>query len=349
MLTNSKNPRFPNARRVMILPLMAIVAVLFAFRTANHQDVQQAGGVLQLRAYSINDTTIKNGAINDSNFLILKTKALKDSDLQVIKLKLMNDDSARKHAITMLGNSYSANNKEIKVVRFNDSTKPHPLFIVNGKIWFDEISKINPQNIVSINVLKDKAALDKYGNLGQNGVVELTLKKAKPLYILDGKQMPADFDIATITSSDIERVNVWKEDLAIAKYGEAGKNGVVEITSKVPTIKLLNDKIFTEPEIPASFPGGKAGWQKYLERNLNRDLPVKNGAPAGKYAVNMNFIVDENGSVSHVIAENDPGYGTKDEALRVIKKGPAWVPAVQNGKKVTSLVKQSITFVISVE
>jgi hypothetical protein len=220
------------------------------------------------------------------------------------------------------------------------------LYIVDGKPTPNALKEINPASIESINVLKDKAALDKYGAEGQNGVVEITLKKAKPLYVLDGKQMQADFDIAKINPSDIERVNVWKEDQAVAKYGEAGKNGVIEITSKLITLKLT-DKVFTEPEIPAAFPGGKEGWMKYLERNLNRDLPVKNGAAPGRYAVNMNFIVDANGSVSNLVAENDPGYGTKDEALRVIKKGPAWVPAVQNGRKVTSLVKESVTFVIS--
>lgn len=42
----------------------------------------------------------------------------------------------------------------------------------------------------------------------------------------------------------------------------------------------------------------------------------------------------------------DPGYGTADAAVALIKKGPKWQPAVQNGVKVTSIKKQKITFVI---
>lgn len=109
------------------------------------------------------------------------------------------------------------------------------------------------------------------------------------------------------------------------------------------------DKVFTVVQIPAEFPGGLPAWTKYLERNLNRDLPVNNGAPPGKYTVVVSFIVDKNGGISEVQAENDPGYGTRDEAVRVIKKGPSWKPAVQNGRNVIYRHKQSITFVVSEE
>ena len=109
------------------------------------------------------------------------------------------------------------------------------------------------------------------------------------------------------------------------------------------------DRVFTVVQIPAEFPGGLPAWAKYLERNLNRDLPVDNGAPPGKYTVIVSFIVDKNGGISEVQAENDPGYVTKDEAVRVIKKGPSWKPAVQNGRNVIYRHRQSITFMVSEE
>ena len=108
-------------------------------------------------------------------------------------------------------------------------------------------------------------------------------------------------------------------------------------------------KVFYVVQIPAEFPGGVNGWRKYLERNLNSDLPVSNGAPAGKYTVVVSFLVDKNGVISDVVAENDPGYGTKAEAIRVITKGPNWKPAIQNGNKVIYRHKQSITFMVSDE
>jgi protein TonB len=40
----------------------------------------------------------------------------------------------------------------------------------------------------------------------------------------------------------------------------------------------------------------------------------------GKYTVVVTFTVDKEGNVSDVQADNDPGFGTKDEAYTSYKK-----------------------------
>jgi protein TonB len=107
--------------------------------------------------------------------------------------------------------------------------------------------------------------------------------------------------------------------------------------------------IFTTVQIEAQFPGGLGAWKKFLERNLNRDLPLDNGAPVGRYTVVVSFVVDKHGQISDVQAENNPGFGTMEEAVRVILKSQQWTPAVQNGRNVTYRQRQSITFVVSEE
>jgi bla regulator protein blaR1 len=55
---------------------------------------------------------------------------------------------------------------------------PDPLFIVDGvEFSKKEISKVRPDNIESIRVLKDDADVEKYGPRGKNGVVEISTKK----------------------------------------------------------------------------------------------------------------------------------------------------------------------------
>ncbi|MFD2585909.1 M56 family metallopeptidase [Croceitalea marina] len=51
-----------------------------------------------------------------------------------------------------------------------------PLFVVDGK-KVKKLKDTNPDNIESVNVLKGKAAEEKYGRKGKNGVVEITTKK----------------------------------------------------------------------------------------------------------------------------------------------------------------------------
>jgi hypothetical protein len=55
--------------------------------------------------------------------------------------------------------------------------------------------------------------------------------KIQPLYILDGKEINEEI-LGTIKPENVESINVIKEKGAIDKYGEKGKNGVIEIFSK---------------------------------------------------------------------------------------------------------------------
>ncbi|PZP46650.1 MAG: energy transducer TonB [Pseudopedobacter saltans] len=100
----------------------------------------------------------------------------------------------------------------------------------------------------------------------------------------------------------------------------------------------------------AQYSSGKQGWINYLHRSLRSDVPAENGAPAGRnYTVLVSFVVDVDGTVSNVVAENDPGYGTATEAVRAIKNSGKWTPALQNGKKVKYRQRQQITFQVTTE
>jgi hypothetical protein len=97
-------------------------------------------------------------------------------------------------------------------------------------------------------------------------------------------------------------------------------------------------------QIEAKFPGD---WIKFLERNLNAQTPADHGAPSGRYTVTVSFLVDVDGTISDVKAMNDPGYGTAEEAIRVIKHGPKWIPAMKDGRNVVYRQKQNIVFQVS--
>ena len=71
------------------------------------------------------------------------------------------------------------------------------------------------------------------------------------------------------------------------------------------------------------------------------------GAPAGSYLVIVRFIVSKDGSISNVVPETKHGYGMEAEAVRVIKNGPSWKPALLNGRNVNAYRRQPMTFVIS--
>ncbi len=176
--------------------------------------------------------------------------------------------------------------------------------------------------------------------------VEIT-KFTPPLIVKDAevKEDEEVKEVSQLADTKIGSINQEgvKDDGIIAAPLESKGTGFVA----PPKHEEDYDKIYTVVEIPAEFPGGQAAWIKYLERNLNRDIPIQNGAPVGKYIVTLSFIVDKNGIISDVKAESDPGYGTKEEAMRVIKKGPDWHPAVQNGRTVNYRHIQNIVFIVA--
>ena len=60
-----------------------------------------------------------------------------------------------------------------------DTTKKPPLYIIDGKIVKGNTDKLNPNDILSISVLKGDSTTAKYGSAGDNGVIIITTKQAK--------------------------------------------------------------------------------------------------------------------------------------------------------------------------
>lgn len=108
-----------------------------------------------------------------------------------------------------------------------------------------------------------------------------------------------------------------------------------------PKVEKDPEAIQTTVDVPAKFIGN---WIGFLERNLDPEVPVNNGAAAGRYSVVVQFVVDKEGKVSDVKALTGHGYGVEEEAVRVIKKAPKWQPAIQAGYVVKAYHRQVIVF-----
>ena len=114
------------------------------------------------------------------------------------------------------------------------------------------------------------------------------------------------------------------------------------------------ERVFTKVEKEAKFPGGIEGWRKYLEANLNANLGnkyirLRKNEQMAQQTVKLQFKVSKEGKVSDVVALPNADVHPKlaQEAVRVIKQGPDWVPAEQNGRPVIYQAIQYITFQVS--
>lgn len=149
-------------------------------------------------------------------------------------------------------------NSETKVVVNIKEGMDNALYVVDGIPQKSaDMSKIDPNTIATVDVLKGEAATRLYGEDAKHGVViistktpdskgDLTrtektvshivikgksLKDADPLYVVDGKVMK-NFDETLLEPGTISSMSVLKGDIALKKYGSKAKNGVIEITLK---------------------------------------------------------------------------------------------------------------------
>lgn len=81
-----------------------------------------------------------------------------------------------------------------------------------------------------------------------------------------------------------------------------------------------------------SFPGGMSALKKYLSDHIQYPALAKNMGQTG--TVYVGFVVEKDGSVSNVRILRSLGYGCDEEAMRVVKNMPPWIPGMQVGKAV---------------
>ncbi len=180
------------------------------------------------------------------------------------------------------------------------------------------------------------------------------------------KQEPPKVEMKQFTppiikkDEEVEKPPPPPEELKEAKIDVVNQEGIkdeniapiqIDEGKQIVEEKKVEDenKIFDKVEIEASFPGGDSKWRQYLERNANGQVATDNGAPEGTYTTVVQFVVDKEGNISDVRALTNHGYGMEEEAMRVIRKGPKWTPAVQNGRQVKAYRKQPITFQVQSE
>lgn len=422
MLTNNRTPRFSYLRRLVILPLLAVMTILFAFRNKE----QRAEGTLSVASVMenvIDELSNKTEPFSTAD-IITRSDTIITKDGKALKVTTDTKGTVTIQPVQGQG--------KVNIKTYSKVMPRLAVVILDGKrVDNSVLETLNPDQISTVNIYKGTEAAALFGASASNGVVVIHtkagLKNASidtvfansstdaqsylsaetgnsnvivvlpaeairnadgslPLIMIDGEKG----SLKSVAPNDIARIDVLKNASAINKYGSDGQHGVIEITTfkkllqpnpNITAITLGNLQVVNSPRITTlgtlnsltvtgkitggtfsgtlasgtltgiannltqpQFPGGREGFMAYLDRTLNRDLPRKNGAPPGTYSVIVTFEIDTDGNLNNIGTSNDPGYGTKEEAMRVFARGPRWTPAKYNGSVVKYNTTQVITF-----
>ena len=171
------------------------------------------------------------------------------------------------------------------------------------------------------------------------------------------KQTQSNVDIQKYVPPVVVDKEVVKEEVAVVtelkKTGsetiKAKEGGEVVLDGTQSEIKVdaeiiedAPDKIYTSVQVQPEFPGGLAGFGKYVQKNYR--VPEVDDDVSGNVIVN--FVVERDGSLTDIKVIRDLGYGTGKEAIRMLKSAPKWKPGIQNGKPVRVSYNLPIRLVI---
>lgn len=121
--------------------------------------------------------------------------------------------------------------------------------------------------------------------------------------------------------------------------GTLGKVGYSDSgTAKAPA----KPAPFITAEVMPEFMGGQEALQRYMQKNLHYPpLALRNNIAGRVY---ISFTVQADGSIADVQVLKGLGFGTDEEAARVVKNMPLWNPGKQNKHSVAVRYTMPITF-----
>jgi periplasmic protein TonB len=98
-----------------------------------------------------------------------------------------------------------------------------------------------------------------------------------------------------------------------------------------------------EVDVKPEFKGGISFFYKYVGKNFNP--PDEKNFKGGKIV--LTFVIEKDGSITNIDIEEDAGFNSRKEAIKLMENSPKWIAGEKNGKKVRCSYTFPITLNIS--
>ena len=122
----------------------------------------------------------------------------------------------------------------------------------------------------------------------------------------------------------------------------ASGNAIAQSNAKSATVHGENNPVFINVDPVPVFPGGQAALMKFINENLRYPATAIENGIQGR--VTVQFVVKKDGSVDDVTVLHGVDSALDQEAIRVCKTFPKFIPGKQNGQPVNVWFTLPITF-----
>ena len=143
--------------------------------------------------------------------------------------------------------------------------------------------------------------------------------------------------------------DIQKDNSVMSTFTQAGSDDInlikehkEEVVQEKPREEKKKEEVFTHVEQMPKFPGGDAELCKFISNNLNYPAMAIENNVQGRVVVQ--FVVTKDGSIGNVKVVRSVDRDLDNEAIRVCKKLPKFIPGKQNGQPVNVWYTLPVTF-----
>lgn len=133
-----------------------------------------------------------------------------------------------------------------------------------------------------------------------------------------------------------------KRDSNESTHNGASNFDDVTIGNQVFTAKNLPETIHRNVQDKPEFPGGEDAMLRYIQKSIRYpNYAVENEIEG---TVQVEFIINEVGSIENIKVLKGIKGGCDEEAIRIVRSMPKWKPGRQNGKFVKTILSVPVVF-----
>ena len=143
--------------------------------------------------------------------------------------------------------------------------------------------------------------------------------------------------------------DIQKDNSVMSTLTQAGaydinliKDHTEEVVQEKAREQKKKEEVFSHVEQMPKFPGGDAELYKFISNNLNYPAMAIENNVQGRVVVQ--FVVTKDGSIGNVKVVRSVDRDLDNEAIRVCKKLPKFIPGKQNGQPVNVWYTLPVTF-----
>lgn len=204
-------------------------------------------------------------------------------------------------------------------------------------------------------LIREKSVIGEEKSTGKQELKELPAEKeiAELIEIsvdsvTDKTMLAEKGEPAMAEKADMVKVLAVEEEPAKLKEARAAER-VAGVTARKETVvkKVSMNEVVADQEAAISI--SREAQAVVGEDKYNRYLEDEQVYPAGyqklgRVEVILELIIEEDGSIGKIEIQESPDKPFSDEAIRLIKDGPLWLPAIKDGEAVKDTVLLEVIF-----